>query len=91
MTQKWGREEYAGEWPSGKAVWTIGALCVALVAAGAISAYRYARVWTSLVQRSLREEDVEIHLGRDSRTSSMGTVRPALASAIPSSIAARVA
>lgn len=48
MKQKWGREEYAGEWPSSKAVWTIGAVFVALVAAGAISAYRYARVWTPL-------------------------------------------
>jgi len=47
--------------------------------------------FSQIVQRSLREEDVEIHLGRDSRTSSMGTVRPALASAIPWSIAARVA
>jgi hypothetical protein len=29
MKQKWGREEYAGDWPSGKAVWTIGAVFVA--------------------------------------------------------------
>jgi len=53
MKQKWGREESAGDWPSGKAVWTIGAVFVALVAAGAISAYRYARVWTPLERNYL--------------------------------------
>jgi hypothetical protein len=44
-----------------------------------------------VVQRSLREEEAEIHLGSDSRTFSTGTVRPALASRRPSSMAARVA
>lgn len=53
MKQQWGREEYAGDWPSGKAVWTIGAVFVALVAAGAISAYRYARSWTPLQRQYL--------------------------------------
>jgi type IV secretory pathway TraG/TraD family ATPase VirD4 len=53
MKQKWGREEYAGDWPSGKAVWTIGALFVALAAAGAIYAYRYARFWTPLQKHYL--------------------------------------
>jgi type IV secretory pathway TraG/TraD family ATPase VirD4 len=53
MKQKWGREECAGEWPSGKAVWTIGAFFVALAACGAISAYRYARVWTPLERNYL--------------------------------------
>jgi hypothetical protein len=53
MKQQWGRESSAGEWPSGKAVWTIGAAFVALVAAGAISAYRYARVWTPLERNYL--------------------------------------
>jgi hypothetical protein len=36
MKQKWGREEYAGDLPSAKAVWTTGALFVALAAAGVI-------------------------------------------------------
>jgi Type IV secretion-system coupling protein DNA-binding domain len=53
MKQKWGREEYAGEWPSSKAVWTIGAFFVALAAAATISAYRYARVWTPLERNYL--------------------------------------
>lgn len=53
MKQKWGREEYAGEWPNSTAAWTIGALCVALAAAGATSAYRYARVWTPLQRNYL--------------------------------------
>jgi len=44
-----------------------------------------------VVQRSLRVEEAEIHLGNSSRTSSAGTVRPALASRNPSSIAASVA
>ena len=34
-------------------IWTIGAVFVALVAAGAISAYRYARVWTPLERNYL--------------------------------------
>ena len=46
---------------------------------------------SQIVQRSLREEDVEIHLGRSSRTFSMETVRPDLESRSPSSIALRVA
>jgi hypothetical protein len=47
--------------------------------------------FSEVVQRSLREEEAEIHLGRSSRTCSTETVRPDLASRIPSSIAARVA
>ncbi len=43
-----------------------------------------------IVQRSLREEDPVIHLGKSFRTSSMGTVRPASASRMPSSMAAKV-
>ena len=46
---------------------------------------------SEIVQRSLREEDVEIQLGRSSRTFSMETVRPDLESRSPSSIARRVA
>jgi hypothetical protein len=38
MKQKWGREGYAGEWPSDKAVWTIGAFFVALLSVAAICA-----------------------------------------------------
>jgi len=41
-------------------------------------------------QRPLREEEAVIHWGKSLRTSSMETVRPAPASRIPSSIAARV-
>jgi serine/threonine protein kinase len=47
--------------------------------------------FSEVVQRSLREEESEIHLGRSSRTCSTGTLRPDLASRSPSSIAARVA
>jgi hypothetical protein len=43
-----------------------------------------------IAQRLLREEDAVIHLGRSLRTFSIGEVRPASASRIPSSIAARV-
>jgi hypothetical protein len=53
MKQKWGREGYAGEWPSSKPVWTIGAFFLALLAAGAIYAYRYERVWTPLEKHYL--------------------------------------
>jgi hypothetical protein len=46
-------EGYAGEWPSSKPVWTIGAFFLALFAAGAIYAYRYERVWTPLERHYL--------------------------------------
>ena len=48
MKQKWGREGYAGDWPSDRRVWTIAAFFVALLSVVAIYAYRYERVWTPL-------------------------------------------
>jgi hypothetical protein len=48
MKQQWGREADAGDWPSGRRVWTIGVFFVALVSAAAIYVYRYERVWTPL-------------------------------------------
>jgi hypothetical protein len=44
-----------------------------------------------IVQRSLRDEEAVIHFGMSLRTCSSSTVRPALASRMPSSMAARVA
>jgi hypothetical protein len=44
----------------------------------------------NIVQRSLRVEEAVIHFGSRLRTSSAGTVRPALASRMPSSMAASV-
>jgi hypothetical protein len=46
---------------------------------------------SEVVQRPLREEESEIHLGRSSRTCSRETVRPDLESRSPSSMAASVA
>lgn len=48
MKQKWGRPDDAGVFPSEKAVWTIGAFCIALLSVFAIAGYRYQRVWTPL-------------------------------------------
>ena len=48
MKQKWGRPDDAGDFPSDKAAWTIGACCVALLSVFAIAGYRYMRVWTPL-------------------------------------------
>jgi len=48
MKQKWGREGYAGDWPSDRRVWTIAAFFVALLSVVAICAYRYERTWTPL-------------------------------------------
>ncbi len=48
MKQKWGRPDDAGDFPSDKAAWTIGAICVALLSVFAIVGYRYMRVWTPL-------------------------------------------
>jgi type IV secretory pathway TraG/TraD family ATPase VirD4 len=53
MKQEWGREEYAGDWPSDKAVWTIAAFFVALASVAAICAYRYERMWTPLQRHYL--------------------------------------
>jgi len=53
MKQEWGREGYAGDWPSDKAVWTIAAFFVALLSVAAICAYRYERVWTPLQRHYL--------------------------------------
>jgi hypothetical protein len=38
MKQKWGREGYAGEWPSSKPVWTIGVFFLALASVAAVCA-----------------------------------------------------
>jgi len=43
-----------------------------------------------IVQRFLRVEETVVHLGSNSRTFSAGTTRPASASRMPSSMAARV-
>jgi type IV secretory pathway TraG/TraD family ATPase VirD4 len=48
MKQKWGREEYVGNWPSERRVWTIAAFFVAVLSVVAIYAYRYERTWTPL-------------------------------------------
>src|SRR5712664_3301097 len=48
MKQRWGREDNAGDFPSDRAVWTIGAFCLALLGLFAIAGYRYMRVWTPL-------------------------------------------
>jgi hypothetical protein len=48
MKQKWGRPHDAGDFPTDKAAWTIGAFCVALLSMFAIVGYRYMRVWTPL-------------------------------------------
>ena len=48
MKQEWGREGFAGDWPSDRRVWTIAAFFVALLSVAAIYAYRYERVWTPL-------------------------------------------
>src|SRR5260370_14979586 len=53
MKQQWGREDDAGDFPSDRAVWTIGAFCIALLSVAAICVYRYARVWTPLQRHYL--------------------------------------
>ncbi len=53
MKQKWGREQDAGNWPSEKSVWTIGAFCIAVLSVVAIGYYRYMRMWTPLERHYL--------------------------------------
>ena len=53
MKQKWGREDDAGDFPSERRGWTIGAFCVALLSVFAIAGYRYMRVWAPLQRHYL--------------------------------------
>src|SRR6185437_11932036 len=48
MSQEWGRNQYAGEWPNPKAAWTIATVFLAVLSVAAICAYRYAYVLTPL-------------------------------------------
>ncbi|MHB8412809.1 MAG: hypothetical protein ACYDDI_12815, partial [Candidatus Acidiferrales bacterium] len=48
MSQQWGRNQYAGEWPNPKPGWTMAALLLAVVSVAAICAYRYVYVLTPL-------------------------------------------
>lgn len=48
MSQEWGRNQYAGEWPNPKAAWTIAIVLLAVASVAAICAYRYAYVLTPL-------------------------------------------
>ncbi len=48
MSQEWGRNQYAGEWPNPKAAWTIATVLLAVVSVAAICAYRYAYILTPL-------------------------------------------
>ncbi|MGH9378740.1 MAG: type IV secretion system DNA-binding domain-containing protein, partial [Terriglobia bacterium] len=45
MSREWGRESYAGEWPSRKPVGIILALVVALASTALIEVIQYQRVW----------------------------------------------
>ncbi len=51
MSQEWGRNEHAGEWPNRHPLWTYAVMFLALVSVAAVCVYRYAEVWTPL-QRS---------------------------------------
>lgn len=48
MSQKWGRNQYAGEWPNPKPAWKMAALLLAVVSVATICAYRYVYVLTPL-------------------------------------------
>ncbi len=48
MSQRWGRNQYAGEWPNPKPAWTLVTLLLAIVSVAAICGYHYAYVLTPL-------------------------------------------
>jgi type IV secretory pathway TraG/TraD family ATPase VirD4 len=48
MSQQWGRNQCAGEWPNPKPAWTIVTLLLAVASVATICAYRYAYVLTPL-------------------------------------------
>jgi type IV secretory pathway TraG/TraD family ATPase VirD4 len=54
MSQEWGRESYAGDWPGQKPLSVILALLMALVTTGLILFYQYERQWPFVEQLYLR-------------------------------------
>ena len=54
MSQAWGRNQYAGEWPNPKPAWAIATMLLAVVSVAAICTYRYAYVLTPLQQFYLK-------------------------------------
>jgi hypothetical protein len=46
MSQEWGRNEHAGEWPNQHPLWTYAVMFLALLSVAAVCVYRYAEVWT---------------------------------------------
>lgn len=46
MSREWGRESYAGEWPSRKPTGIILALVIAIASVAVIEAIQYKREWT---------------------------------------------
>src|SRR2546427_789467 len=52
MKQKWGRPDDAGDFPSDKAVWTIGAFCVALLSGMISGATVFPRTSQSQISRN---------------------------------------
>ncbi len=48
MKQKWGRERYAGVWPSRKPWWTIAAVLVSVLTGCLFDHWAYGRNWTAL-------------------------------------------
>lgn len=66
MSREWGRESYAGEWPSRKPVGIILALVIAIASVAAIEAIQYKQQWT-FAQR--------FYLARYIQTGLAGTLR----------------
>ena len=54
MSQEWGRNEHAGEWPNRHPLWRYAVMFLALVSVAAVCVYRYAEVWTPLQQFYLK-------------------------------------
>jgi hypothetical protein len=50
MSQEWGRNEHAGEWPNRHPLWTYAVMFLALASVSAVCVYRHAKVWTPLQQ-----------------------------------------
>lgn len=48
MSQEWGRNEHAGEWPNRHPLWRYAVIFLALVSMAVVCVYRYAEAWTSL-------------------------------------------
>ncbi|MGA8221704.1 MAG: type IV secretion system DNA-binding domain-containing protein, partial [Candidatus Acidiferrales bacterium] len=75
MSQEWGRNEHAGEWPNRHPLWTYAVMFLTLVSVAAVCIYRYAEVWTPLERSYLSHYlRTEVSLTKSGRYKTLNVV-----------------